>query len=585
MPNKNYSQQKRLIISPLESYDLNDSENMVFLKTNCFSGKEHQFNSYNSFTFIEDPFLTQDQLLQAEKFVENFTAKFIIEYSAKNKAPSYVKEPISFWSIMLNPFITSLCENLFRDYKQISQNIKKGCFKIQLASKIHIPRPKNTVEFMYLMLTDSFNYWFISNIIKILQPNNVSYKEIDNQSNYNIDEDKILPVSELTIKQKSINKLNYFIDKLLLNRNNLTIVGLNPIDKLILSLKSNKFCHYNRKTNVYTEDFIVENEYPGFSMLFNYFFEKLYPRVLLGIDGMKRKKIGGLAVIDASYWYDEDLKYRLALNYINSKIIVYQHGSGYGIPWLYTLPFLTEYKISDYFLSWGWEKQSHYQIKALPCPSFSLSKHYNTYKYSSDKNAKVIIVETSRYNFQRGFYSGYDTIYNSNKSDVDKIIRFIHTLKPEFSDNLYLRPYPEKRYTFNVVNYIENSISGIKNRIIENDFKKELINCRCIIMNHPGTTFNIAMVMNIPGIYFWDDRRHIISEQAQPVFDTLREVGILHNNPEQASKKYNEIGHDIHYWWNTTAVQKARLNFINTYALVSPNYINDFYNIIHKAGA
>ena len=72
--------------------------------------------------------------------------------------------------------------------------------------------------------------------------------------------------------------------------------------------------------------------------------------------------------------------------------------------------------------------------------------------------------------------------------------------------------------------------------------------------------------LNIPTIIFWDPNLNEIRPSAEKYFNKLFEAGILFYNPEDASKKVNEIWNNIDEWWYNNKTQQARKIFCSKFA-------------------
>ena len=59
----------------------------------------------------------------------------------------------------------------------------------------------------------------------------------------------------------------------------------------------------------------------------------------------------------------------------------------------------------------------------------------------------------------------------------------------------------------------------------------EIMRCKILVLDHPGTTWNIAFSANIPTILFWDIDFFHLNEEAQDWLDKLKEVGVFYDNP------------------------------------------------------
>jgi len=89
---------------------------------------------------------------------------------------------------------------------------------------------------------------------------------------------------------------------------------------------------------------------------------------------------------------------------------------------------------------------------------------------------------------------------------------------------------------------------------------------RLVIVTYIGTTYLEAFAANYPTILFWNPDHNEIRLSAKPYFDILRQVGILHDCPESAAEKVNEIYLGPLSWWLSSEVQEAKDKFCDQFA-------------------
>ena len=113
-----------------------------------------------------------------------------------------------------------------------------------------------------------------------------------------------------------------------------------------------------------------------------------------------------------------------------------------------------------------------------------------------------------------------------------------------------------------------------------------MMKCRLLVLDHPGTTLNIAMAANVPTVCFWRKEFFPLADQARPFFSLLEDAGILIHDPVGAAEKINALYEDIESWWNDAKRQLARNRWINEYACVNKywrlEWVKFFGNYIHS---
>ena len=107
---------------------------------------------------------------------------------------------------------------------------------------------------------------------------------------------------------------------------------------------------------------------------------------------------------------------------------------------------------------------------------------------------------------------------------------------------------------------------------------KQLNECRLSIHTYNGTPVLQTLSANYPTILFMNPDHWELSESAKPYFEQLRKVGILHDTPESAASKVNEIYENPLAWWMSAEVQEAKNIFCQEYAKTSENWLTEWKN-------
>ena len=255
------------------------------------------------------------------------------------------------------------------------------------------------------------------------------------------------------------------------------------------------------------------------------------------------------------------------------QIITTQHGGNYGNEKVYSLVSETEYAQFK-FVSWGWIHQEDYSLNAYPLPSPYLTKYENRH---NQKNNDLIFVGTRVHLFNYRYDSHPQPLeqltYLKNKKEF-----FLGLDKKIFKNSLY-RPYlSSTNGCLNDDSYILKYFPTLK--IVKGELHPQILSCKIIILDHPGTTLNIAMAANIPMIGFWDKKAWAMCRQAIPFFDELEQVGIIFETGEEAAKKVNEIWGNVQEWWNQPEIQSARKSWCYQYARTSKTWWLDWIKFL-----
>lgn len=245
-----------------------------------------------------------------------------------------------------------------------------------------------------------------------------------------------------------------------------------------------------------------------------------------------------------------------------------QHGGGYGQLYRNGMSNF-EYKIPDAFITWGWRNPEPYHFKAIPLPSPMLSKLKKTSRKDNPK--KILYVGTSGIRIPRRFTSDIETMPSGEYKNIQ--LSFLQTLEKSILKNLSFRDHPAS------IQDGHQLYEFLKNNNIKFELQratKAAQEARVVIVDHCTTTFIQTFSMNIPTIIFWNEKMCKLSPEAEKYFIKLKDMGIWHQNEQDASAFINKNINMIENWWYSHNVQEAVKQFLKVYGLTSENYLNDW---------
>ena len=79
---------------------------------------------------------------------------------------------------------------------------------------------------------------------------------------------------------------------------------------------------------------------------------------------------------------------------------------------------------------------------------------------------------------------------------------------------------------------------------------------------------------NYPTILFWNPEHSELRKSAQPYYDDLRHAEILHDSPESAAAKVNDVYKDPLSWWMSEKVQASKKKFCHRFARSGLNWVS-----------
>jgi putative transferase (TIGR04331 family) len=402
-------------------------------------------------------------------------------------------------------------------------------------------------------LNSVFDHWLYSRIIENLCPTSWSKAYIEKSIGY----DEIIT--------PNISWKESLYEKLFHNNRCKGIYGIGPMGRILFSIllavKPQKLEKLDEEENC--EVMETDIEWPfDFSNIINKTVPLSFKDLKLIACESRDYKPGKYNLIGALLYYDEKAKFRLGLAaQSEEKLICSQHGGSYGIAKVYSYPTEVEYKQYCFF-SWGWNRQEDYPGNIIALSSPLLSRFANKHRQIS---SNLIFVGTrahlSMFRIEAGPQPLQNVQYRNEK------VQFLKGLEAHILRNTLYRPYFNDYGALKERSYLEKILPTLQ--YCEGALHEKALRCKLLIIDHPDTSFNIALAANIPTIAFWDKKAWPFCRQAIPYFEALEKAGILFESAQDASMKVNKIWNDVQGWWNQESIQKARKDWCYKYARTS----------------
>jgi len=253
----------------------------------------------------------------------------------------------------------------------------------------------------------------------------------------------------------------------------------------------------------------------------------------------------------------------------NVKLLGNQHGGLYGSGILTAIED-HQIKICDTFYTWGWESDSYENAKPLVAAKLNTIKR----KIRPKKGGRLLLVENAitRYSFIPEMLC---TSSSGFLAYLNEQYRFVSALSTRSQKlllvRLYMHDYQLSQKNRWISKFLEIECSHANESIIDQLNKSSL--CICTFN---ATTYLETFVANFPTVLFWNPKHWKTRASAQPYFDRLRKVGVLHDTPEQAASKVNEICEDPIAWWKQSAIQEAKDQFCFQFARTSGKWLEEW---------
>jgi len=126
--------------------------------------------------------------------------------------------------------------------------------------------------------------------------------------------------------------------------------------------------------------------------------------------------------------------------------------------------------------------------------------------------------------------------------------------------------------------YVQRLFPNLK--MCEGELHPQMGLSRLVVNDHPGTTFFLTMGANVPTVGFWNRDHWLFTDEAEDLFQKLRDVKIVFDNPVEAARFVNKIAGDINSWWKSEKVQQAREEWSQMYARYDKNCFWQWFKFI-----
>jgi len=368
-------------------------------------------------------------------------------------------------------------------------------------------------------------------------------------------------ISYLPKKGDAVLFFNSYIDKKLLRRLNLRFKQ-SPIAVDYISLPEEfKFCDSYRGWTL--EGSVSTDAFKNFA---RGLVPILMPKIFLegfNASSLKSQRLSlpksPKVIFTAVSHFSDDLFSFYCVDQLSrgAKLIAGEHG-GLGVG-RFNASHSFELSIADIYCTTGWVDKDNQKIEPIgnfryPC----LADSTNGERLG---NAIIVCGNMPRYVFDvRSMALSSQTI-----AYFEDMFDFYEYLEKPVKSQIEVRVY-HSDYDWDQKSRWRNRHPGVKFENSGKDLWSIVSNSRLFVGTYNATTYLEALCRNIPVVMFWDKTRWEIKTEAEPFFSDFKKVGVFHETPESAANHVNHIWSDIDYWWNSVDVQKARLNFLNTYS-------------------
>lgn len=280
-------------------------------------------------------------------------------------------------------------------------------------------------------------------------------------------------------------------------------------------------------------------------------------------------------IIDGNVLHDDS---RPLLEYVarsadaGRRVVAIQHGGGYSFRvWPERR---IEVELTDGLLSWGWTDASKAPSRVMPLPNPHLSRLRDG--YVGGDRIVVTVCEYPRYMY-RLLSTAAATKFPLHRATV---VEYIDRLQPAIKSRVIFRKYPED-YGWGPA---PASLAALAHEFPGAGTSAWTWNrrARLAVVTYPDTTFIEALALNAPTVGIWRRDLWVMHPEAQALFDSLAEAGIVHHDPASAAAHTAAVYDRAHEWWSAGNLQRARRTFLARLGLSDSDWRRQWLHFVRR---
>lgn len=568
---------KRLLVTTAIEETWDSEKPMLFLGEWCKLYKRKTY--WEKLDFLVAPYHWDDRELLKSNYIylDDFYETTLKSVSLKLNEIHNVNFSNNYWRIIVGPWLCEFIQILFDRYTMLEIAFNNYTIEnVKLINHTYLEGiPKDINEFNKFITEDSWNELIFGEIIKYLNKSKIDW--INKSFFVEIKNNKLISNSNFILSTKKIiYKSLDFISGLFVKDSEYFFLStyLPKKFELLLQIKLKQFPKiWNTQEVSYSKVDISIRESITLIHKSKNDFETLIQKILFKyipvcyLEGFKNIQntitnlnwpINPKVIFTSNKFFNDELFKMWAAEKSDKGIplILGQHGGCYGVA-----DFISseehELKIADVYLTWGWENK--FNQKILPLFNFKIIGK----KINWNPNGKLFLVTMALPRYSYSIYAipiASQFLYYLNDQ-----FSFITFLSPMLQNQLILRLFPQD-FGWEQEKRIKDKFPSI---CIDNSkvpIYKKMNEIRLYVSTYNATTFLESLSLNVPTIMFWDFKFWEIRNDAKQYYQELISVGILHDSPESAADKINEIWNDVESWWESREIQNARINFCSRFS-------------------
>ena len=527
----------------------------------CFLGREDVYPEWEDLPFT-DVALDHDARARTSANLCRLSNFLLPTWRRRLEETHDLVHDEEYWRILLMPWLLFMCQAIWKRYQIVEAVVGRHqdrVYAVDIAEdEVHWDAIDLADIHHRILVSQQFNFWLTSRIIEDLAPSSWSLRRVPLSP--------VVPPS----RRPSERGFRAWGRRLFAGLRCRQVPGVRwmafPLSVFLALLPRKPRRTPPREVPTREE---ISGVFPAsFLNLLEMLLPRLLPRILRedfaaheAAAARRTYRPGRTNLVGPVLILNEDDKFILAhAAEAGERIVCGQHGggschkvNGTGVE--------IEY-LQDAYLSWGWQVRERYAGRIVPVPSPMYSPYSERHRAVADRLIFVAGEERIHaHRIETGHEPGQAVAARRNR------LAFLERLPRHLRDALHYRPYPEGQGVLPDATRMRTHFPDLK--ILDGPLQPHLMGCKLLAIDHPTTTFGLAMAANVPTIAYLQPDVWALALQAEPHFERFRGAGIVFDSPEAAAAKVAEVWDDVEAWWAGPDIQAARLAFKHEYARTS----------------
>lgn len=528
----------------------------------------------------------RQKLYRDYKYLQKLYERVLQDLSESLNEIHGEKNDIRYWRIIIGAWLFYFIQIFFDRYSCIDLAIKSKKVELTLIGRYSPEawQSKHYVEFSaWSSMDDGYNQFLYSWLIERM--GGLKFEYIDCQAEHSPENSFDASVHKRSLFQKILRKPFFLYEKYFPHRFNRIVIAASYLGRKDIFRLQSALCQWPSfrlpKINMPKRNFNKKMRDQIFLSSGDNLYEELLADIIkqqipfIFLEGYQQMKMRSLdaypknsdVILTANSLLVNDIFKFWSAHCVQrkKKLLSVQHGGIYGSSLCCAVE-EHEIKSSDIFYTWGWKSDEFENTKLLAAARFNFVQ-----SIKSRPNGRILLALTTMTRYSYHLYSS-PVGASGMLAYLDDQFNFVKTLTPEAKKLLSVR-FSQADYRWDQKNRWLDQFPNLEYDESNLAMHEQLKKSRLFIGTHNATAYFEAFVANFPTILFWNPHHWELRESAKPYFDELRKVGILHDIPQAAAQKVNEIFSDSLSWWQQPKIQKARDKFCNRFIAVSDDWL------------